>query len=75
MMNGVYDPNDTSAMPDGGTFVREIMKRTEEEVAAELGRAEEFFRDRFSLDFTDVEAVDGIKTTVSTRNVLTIPTR
>lgn len=61
MMNGEYDPNDTSAMPDGDTFVREIMERSDEEVAAEFGRAESFFRDRFGLDFTNVESVDGIK--------------
>ncbi|MGD9712283.1 MAG: hypothetical protein AB7V46_09485 [Thermomicrobiales bacterium] len=79
MMNGVYDPNDTSAMPSGDTFVREIMDRTEEEVAAELGRAEEFFRDRFGLDFTGVEAVDGIKTiegaTLDTRGFMVDPRR
>ena len=35
---------------------------SEEEIQAELDRAEAFFRDRFGLDFTDVEAVDGVKT-------------
>ncbi|MDQ3442173.1 MAG: hypothetical protein M3490_00980 [Chloroflexota bacterium] len=62
MMNGVYDPNDTSTVPDGDTFLREIMGYTDEEVASELDRAEAFFRDRFGLDFSEAEAVDGMKT-------------
>lgn len=77
MMDGEYDPNDTSGLPDGDTFLREIMGLTEEEIRAELGRAEAFFRDRFGLDFTDVEAVDGVKTiegaTLDTRGFMLDP--
>jgi hypothetical protein len=79
MMNGVYDPNDTSNLPDGDTFLREIMGHTDEDIAAELGHAEAFFRDRFGLDFTGVEAVDGVKTvdgaTLDTRGFMVDPRR
>ena len=34
MMNGVYDPKDTSNVPDGDTFLREIMGYTDEDIAA-----------------------------------------
>lgn len=79
MMNGVYDPNDTSNLPDGDTFLREIMGYTDEEVANELGRAEAFFRDRFGLDFTEAEVVDGMKTVdgamLDTRGFMVDPRR
>jgi hypothetical protein len=79
MMDGIYDPSDTSGLPDGDTFFREIMGLTEEEISAELDRAEAFFRDRFGLDFTEVEAVDGMKTiegaTLDTRGFMVDPRR
>jgi len=78
-MNGVYDPNDTSNLPDGDTFLREIMGHTDEDIAAELGHAEAFFRDRFGLDFAEAEAVDGMKTVegamLDTRGFMVDPRR
>ncbi|CAN5798190.1 hypothetical protein BH23CHL4_BH23CHL4_29230 [soil metagenome] len=61
MADGSFDPNE----PNPGTadqYFEEIMGLSEEERAAELERAEAFFRDRFGLDFSGVEAEDGIKT-------------
>ena len=79
MMNGVYDPKDTSNVPDGDTFLREIMGYIDEEVASELDRAEAFFRDRFGLDFAEAEAVDGMKTVegamLDTRGFMVDPRR
>lgn len=60
MANGQFDasvPNEAT-----GAQFQEIMGRSDEEVAAELQRAEGFFRDSYGVDFTGVEAVDGIKT-------------
>ena len=62
MADGVFDPDESNDQFDGAYFHREVMERTDEELAAELDRAEAFFRDRFGLDFTGVEAVDGVKT-------------
>jgi len=62
LMNGVVDADAETLLPKGDTFQREIMRRTAEEVDAELERAEQFFADKFGLDFTGVEAVDGVKT-------------
>jgi hypothetical protein len=79
LMNGVYDPQDTSGVPGPDTFFTEIMGFSEEEFQAELERAETFFRDRFGLDFTGVEAVDGVKSiegaALDTRGFMVDPRR
>lgn len=61
MANGSFDPNEPNTAT-GDQFYGEIMGLSEEEKAAELGRAETFFRDRFGLDFTIAEPEEGVKT-------------
>ncbi len=61
MANGQYDPSVPNAA-SGAKFQSEIMGRSEADVAAELQRAEAFFRDTYGIDFTSVDAVEGVKT-------------
>lgn len=62
LMNGVVDADAPGLPPEGEFFQREIMERTAEEAEAEFRRAEQFFLERFGVDFASVEADDGIKT-------------
>ena len=51
MANGVYDPNDPNyTAPDGLFFQKQIMHRTDAEVADQQAKALAFFKQRFGLD-------------------------
>ena len=77
IMNGVIDADGELLLPEGETFQREINQRTSEEIAAELERAEQFFLEKFGLDFAAAAAADGVKTvdnvTLDTRGFMLDP--
>lgn len=79
LMNGEVDADAPGLLPEGEFFQTEIMGRTEDEAAADFARAEEYFLDRFGVDFASVEAVDGIKTVdtmmLDTRGFMLAPER
>jgi hypothetical protein len=59
MAAGVFDPEAEGPGPE--IWHREIMQRSDEEIAENQAQAEAFFMERFGLDFSEVEAVDGVK--------------
>ncbi len=51
MANGTYDPKDPNyAAPDGMFFQKEIMHRTDAEIADQVAQAKAFFKERFGID-------------------------
>lgn len=54
MADGQYDPNDPGyAAPTAEEFQREVMQRSDEEVAQDRAAAIEFYNQRFGLNLTD----------------------
>lgn len=51
LANGIYNPNDPSyTAPDGTFFQKQIMHRTDAQIAEEQAKALAFFKQRFGLD-------------------------
>lgn len=59
MGTGAFDPADPGPGPD--VWHRDIMERSDEGIEEDRRAAEAFFSERFGLDFTDVDAHDGVK--------------
>lgn len=53
MANGVFDPSEEPQFQDGDIFQKEIMGRSDAEVAEQEALAREFFEGRFGLNFED----------------------
>jgi hypothetical protein len=58
MANGVFSPEEM--MRDGATFQHGVMGRSPEEVAANKAEAVAFFAERFGVDFSTSDHVQGI---------------
>ena len=59
MANGVFDPD--AEGPDGDFWQREIMGRSDAEIAENQAQAEQFFMERFGLDFSQAQLQEGSK--------------
>ena len=69
MANGVYEPNDAGyTAPDGMSFQRDIMGRSDAEIEQSQADAAEFFQQRFGIDVTDNANVMFTSFTFDPRN-------
>lgn len=61
MANGVYDPHDpTYTAPSGTFFQKEIMHRSDAEIAEQLAQAKAFFKERFGIDEANGDVSVGL---------------
>jgi hypothetical protein len=62
MADGIL-PSPAALLGDGDAFQRDVMKRTPAQVAADKGEAITFFRQRFGVDFSAGDSIDGVTLT------------